>query len=49
VIPLSLNALRDVSRQGKEERERVLTDRRPMRAAGVGENDVALHQLGQIL
>ena len=49
MISLGLDALRDVSRQGKEQREGVLADRGSMRAACVGENDVALDQLGQIL
>ena len=49
VISLGLDALRDVSRQGKEQGEGVLADRGTMRAARVGENDVALDQFGQIL
>jgi hypothetical protein len=38
-----------VSRQGKEQGEGVFADRGTVCAAGVGENDVALHQFGQIL
>ena len=49
MLSLRLDALRNVPGEGKEEGEGVLADGRPVRAAGVGEDDVVLDQLRQIL